>query len=275
VEVTVVHEPSNQRVAAQTVHVEETIDLTVEGNTVESETDYVATTTIVGLGASATGGGDTILPDVVNARVVLYTPSGREVRTPWPDGDPDDALGGAFDENVNYPGRPDTFTYTTGELSSETSVTLELRAPKPAGWTAAGSATRTVDGTTYTVERPDPGAGMHDFRYWIDTTDPDDGTIILLEDGDTVPTYGLAADHQRSLEEILQDRIDASGTLHLDDNEVVALYELSTPDAQPEDAPDPGTGGNPDYNDGVAIIEVEPIPDGPSRTSDDGVVYCT
>lgn len=276
VEVTLVHEPSDFVVADQDVQIERTVDLSVEGNTVGTETNYVATATIVGIGASAGGGGDDIHPDLVNARVVLNsTEPDRTVLTPWPDGDPDDALAGPFAANVNGPNRPDAWTYSTGELSKHETVTVEIRAPKPDGWTSVGEAERTIDGTTYTVEKPDPSAGLRDARYWVDTTDPGDGTIQLLEDGDSVPTYGLAADHQRSLHEMLGSRLDGSGTLQLDDNEVVALYELSTPDAEPADAPDPDGSGNPDYNDAVAVIEVQPVPDSDTGTSEANVVYCT
>jgi FlaG/FlaF family flagellin (archaellin) len=277
VEMTVIHEPSKLVIARSSVRIRRTVDLSVEGNRVTADAKFVASVTVLGLGASAGGAGDTIKPDVVNARVVLYTPSGREVLTPWPDDDPDDALGDPFAENVNYPGRPNAVTYSTGERPAGTSVTLELRASKPADWRPVGdgSATRTVDGTAYAVRDPDPDAGLADPRYWVDTTNPDDGTIILLEDGDAVPTYGTAATHQRSLRDMLQHRLGPSGTLDLDDNEVVALYELADADAEPADAPAPGTGGNPDYNDGVAIIEVEPIPGGDDASSDGGVVYCT
>ena len=280
VEVTVIHEPTNLQVAEQEVQIERTVDLSVEGNAVGTDTNYVATAKIVGVGASASGGPNEIHPDLVNARVVLNsTEPDRTVLTPWPDGDPTDGLetgtDGAFDESINDPGRPDTWTYSTGELSKNETVTVEIRAPKPNGWTSDGEAERVVDGTLYTVEQPDPDQGLQSDRYWVDTTDPDDGTIQLLEDGEQVPTYGLAADHQRSLHEMLGERLDGSGTLQLDDNEVVALYELSTPGAEPEDAPDPESGGNPDYNDAVAIIEVQPIPGSDTNTSDANVVYCT
>jgi flagellin-like protein len=280
VEVTVIHEPTNLQVAKQDVHIERTVDLSVEGNEVGTDTNYVATAEIVGIGASASGGPNEIRPDLVNARIVLNSSEpDRTVLTPWPDGDPTDSLesgtDGAFDESINDPGRPDVWTYSTGELSKNKTITVEIRAPKPNGWTSDGEAERVVDGTTYTVEQPDRDQGLQSDRYWVDTTDPDDGTIQLLEDGDQVPTYGLAADHQRSLHEMLGGRLDGSGTLQLDDNEVVALYELSTPGAEPEDAPDPGTGGNPDYNDAVAIIEVQPIPESSTGISDSNVVYCT
>jgi hypothetical protein len=53
---------------------------------------------------------------------------------------------------------------------------------------------------------------------------------------------------------------------------VAVLYELTNPGAQPEHAPDPGDTGNPDYNDAVAIIEINAVPG--SSTSDPGTLYC-
>jgi flagellin-like protein len=272
--VRLIHEPSNKPIAEQTVDIRERIEPTVEDNTVSAGVPYTATITIVGLAASSNSGTN-IEPDTIGARVVINRDSGTERRALGPNGNDIGTWDGPFEDNIGRPAGEPGIQYTTERLSADTSVTLEMRTDKPSYWEYSypGAETVTRDGTTYQVGKPD-GSGVSDLaeeRFWVDSGNPDEGNLILLQDGEEVPAIGLAASHQRSLQEILGAQLNGD-TLNLDQNDVVALYELTNPSAQPENAPDPSAGGNPDYNDAVAIIEINAVPG--SSTSDPGTLYC-
>lgn len=268
--VRLVHEPSNKLVASQEVDIQDEVDVNVTGNAVTSEVPFRATVRIVGMAASVAAGGD-LKPDTLTARVVVNRPSGTTRLTPWPDNDTDDAITDRFDDNVNRPKMSPPINYSTGTLPANSSVTLEMRSGKPDAWNP-GTSTVTRNGNTYDVLEPDGDEGLADTRFWVDSGNPSEGNLILLQDGESVPTYGQAGDHQRSLQDILGPKLDGTGQLSLDQNDVVVLFELTDPSAQPSMAPPPSGGGNPDYNDGVAIIEIEPTPG--ASTSDPGVLYC-
>jgi len=77
--------------------------------------------------------------------------------------------------------------------------------------------------------------------------------VVILGDGDEVPSFGAAHSYQRGLKDMLGSRITEDGTLSLADGERVFLYELSTGNADPDDAVG---SGDPDYNDAVALFRV-------------------
>lgn len=80
--------------------------------------------------------------------------------------------------------------------------------------------------------------------------------LVILEDGEQVPAWGAAQDDQRSVGDILDDKIyESNGTLNLEPTQRVLLYELSQEKADPDDAT-PGVTGDPDYNDAVVLFEV-------------------
>jgi len=268
--VRLVHDPSQKLLATRQVEIRNQIEVDVSNNSVTADVPYTATVRVVGMAASAKRGSNRIGPDTLNGRIVVRRPSEKEKLTPWPDGDTGDAIAGPFEDNINRPIRSPPLRYTTGRLSPDTNVTLEMRSGKPKAWDYSGDPSDTRTGNIY--GKPDASSGQSDDRFWVDSGNPSEGNLILLQDGESVPTYGLAAGHQRSLRDILGSQLDADGTLNLDDNDVVALYELTDPGAQPENAPDPDGGGNPDYNDAVAIIEIDPVPG--SATSEPGVLYC-
>nr|WP_177227245.1 CARDB domain-containing protein [Halomicrobium zhouii] len=83
--------------------------------------------------------------------------------------------------------------------------------------------------------------------------DSNSQNVVILSDGDEVPAFGAADPYQRDLNDMLGHRIDDDGTLSLGADERVFLYELSDPNARPEDAT--GTD-DPDYNDAVALFRV-------------------
>ncbi|WP_276251339.1 type IV pilin N-terminal domain-containing protein [Haloarcula rara] len=268
--VRLVHDPSQKLLATRQVKIRDQINVEVSNNSVSADVPYRATVSIVGMAASAKTGSSKIGPDTLNARVVVNRQSGSKDLTPWPDGDKRDAIEGPFEDNINRPIRSPPLRYTTSELPPNSSVSLEMRSGKPNRWDYSGDPDDTRTGNIY--GSPVKSAGQSEDRFWVNSSNPSEGNLILLQDGESVPTYGLAASHQRSLPDILGSKLGPDGTLNLDNNDVAVLYELTNPGAQPENAPDPNEGGNPDYNDAVAIIEIEPVPG--AATSEPGVLYC-
>lgn len=234
-----------------------------KGKSITSSKKFVATVEVTGIAASA-GGGSTIKPDVINARVIVNENGGpKRVLSPWPDGDNSDTIE-KWNDDLNHPDElsgdyPGGYTYKTKVLPPNSEVTLEMRAPKPNQWDSSGRYV-TRGGNSFEYLEPDSSQGTSDDRFWIDTGDKNEENIILRRDGETVPTYGTAASHQPTLSQMLGPRL-ASGTdkLQMKNNEVAVLFELSEEDADPSNAPDPGDSGNPDYNDAVAVISIQPV----------------
>jgi hypothetical protein len=253
--------PSNESARIKITKIA-SVNASKNGKSVSSSKEFVAEVEVVGIAASA-GGGD-IKPDVVNARVIINESGGpKRVLTPWPDGNKNDGIS-KWEDDLNHPDeRPGDyaggFSYKTKVLPPNSTVTLEMRAPKPNDWNSTGT-TVTRDGSTYDYLQPDSTQGTSSDRFWIETDDPNEENIILRRDGETVPTYGTAASHQPTLSEMLDARL-ASGTdkLTMKNNEVAVLMELSQKNADPSNAPPPGGGGNPDYNDAVAVITIDPV----------------
>lgn len=131
-----------------------------------------------------------------------------------------------------------------------------------------------VSATTYGCERygyTDTGLDRYVDPYgWFDrnrctdwgselvSTNSNQNTenVVILGDNETVPSWGSASPDQRSIGDILEDKFDPdTGRLNLEDDQLVMLFELTQPDADPDDA-DSSTSGDPDYNDAVVLFEV-------------------
>ena len=80
--------------------------------------------------------------------------------------------------------------------------------------------------------------------------------LVILGDGDALPAFEQAQWYQRDLQDTLGSRVDDTGHLRLADGERAFLYELSTPNADPEEA---SREGDPDYNDAVVLFTVNAI----------------
>ena len=66
---------------------------------------------------------------------------------------------------------------------------------------------------------------------------------------------------------MLRERMNSSGHLQLDSNEIVAVYELNTEGASP--------GSSGDYNDAVVLIEVSPVQEKiVTRGEERHYIYC-
>ncbi|MEF8882478.1 MAG: CARDB domain-containing protein [Halapricum sp.] len=120
------------------------------------------------------------------------------------------------------------------------------------GWQDSGI-DRTVDGYSgeFDAYRCGDRGGE---RITIDSSQ-NPSNLVILGDGEEVPSWGAAEDDQRSVGDILQDKMHDNGTLNLEPDQRVLLYELSEANADPDDAT-PGVSGDPDYNDAVVLFEV-------------------
>jgi len=80
------------------------------------------------------------------------------------------------------------------------------------------------------------------------------GNLLILENGDTVPSIDAANQGQRSTNDMLGPLVDENtGELNLDDGQLVLLYELSEARAEPEQT---DWRNGVDYNDAVVLFEV-------------------
>jgi hypothetical protein len=191
---------------------------------------------------------------------IYYAPINFSVRIdddrvePWPP-NPDATADEIIRKDLNDPDKPERWTYSfDGEAGSTVSV-------EATSWYAddneyADNLTIERNGYTYYQVRPrdtDDGRPDNGERISIDST-TDDPNLVVLGDGDEVPSFEEASPYQRGLDDVLDDKVDENGRLQLKETQAVFLYELSDPDATPADAEDPG---DPDYNDAVVLFELE------------------
>lgn len=221
-------------------------NFSIDENTVSSNTNYRATVTVPNSGYAILESGY-FLYYPVEATVAITDNNGSGQRlTPWPDGNPNDALTHSPEDDLNNPVYNYPYNYTTEELDSNQSVTVEMKSYVYSGDTddiIPEGTYRTHDGTQYEeahlpLNRP---------KFEINSSDPDEDNIKIYENGDYVPNYGTSSPHQTSLQEMLGDRLDSNGRLQLDDNEFVAVYDLNE---------DPSSA---DFNDIAVVFELEPV----------------
>ena len=246
VTVDVYHEPSGKPLAEQTIRIERNASFDVVDNAVKSNTPYVATVTIPGSGY-ATLEGSYYLYWPIESRIVVSGPSTSRSLTPFPDGDPTDSLTDTAADDVNNPVYSFPMTYETDRIPSDASVTVEMKSYVFGGDHSKiqGEGTyRSYDGDQY----EEAHVPLDNPKRVIDSSDPDEDNVEILRDGDSVPSWGSSSPHQDSLKDLLQSRIDGSGNLVLEDNEFVAVFELNEP------------AGSGDFNDVVAVIELDPSP---------------
>jgi len=265
-ELSITDEPSEGTVYTTKLDVDSKANVDVEGNRVgvtEGE-KFTANIEVLGIGASGSGSGD-VKGDVITGRVVITDENGsKKYLTPWPDGNPSDSINTSspFEDDIWTPDA-NGITYTTEELNSTKSVSVDMRSYKPASWTDTGKDI-TRNGTTYDITR---GSGsLQDDRFWVNSDDSDENNLLTLKNGDTVPKLGESLSWQQSLQDMLQERMNEDGELQLDNNEVVAVYELNTVNADPN--------GSGDYNDAVVLIEVNQEEQVVTKSDKRHYLYC-
>ncbi|WP_238398155.1 type IV pilin [Halorussus salinus] len=248
--VDIYHEPTGKPLAEETIRIERNASFDVVDNAVKSDTPYEATVTIPGSGYATLeshDGTDYYLYWPIESRIVVSGPSTARTLTPFPDGDPNDALTDTAADDINNPVHSFPMTYETDRIPPEASVTVEMKSYVFGGDDSkiiGEGSTRSYSGTQY----EEAHLPLDNPERVVDSSDPNEENVEILRDGDSVPTWGQSSPHQDDLRDLLQHRIDASGNLDLSENEFVAVYELN------EDA----TSG--DFNDVVAIIELDPSP---------------
>jgi len=183
--------------------------------------------------------------------------------TPWPDGVPGDDFydGRNIDpnrnryieqEDVNEPKHiaeveNEEFSHNITNLSRGDTVTIYAQS-----WNCND---RLYRGATYPSQyRRIDHYGCEEGSRRIDINSRQNtGNLVLLRDGDKVPDFRQAGNGQRSAKDILGERINnRTGNLELNPGEVVFLYELSEPNADPTNAEN---SGDPDYNDAIVLFQ--------------------
>lgn len=265
-ELSVTDKPSDGTVYTTNIDVDSNTSVEVEGNTVGvSEGDsFTARVEVLGIGASGSSGGD-IQGDVITGRLVISGEDGStEYLTPWPDGNPDDSINTSspFEDDIWTP-NASGISYTTRELETSKSISVDMRSYKPTSWTDTGEDI-TRNGRSYDITRG--SGGLQSDRFWVNSADNDENNLLTLEDGDSVPKLGESLGWQQSLQAMLQDRMTEEGVLQLDSNEVVAVYELNTVGADPN--------GSGDYNDAVVLIEVNQQEQVVTKSDERHFLYC-
>jgi len=252
VSLTLVDERSNNIVQKQTYDVRYT-DFSIDENTVSSNTDYRATVTVPNSGYAILEQ-SYFLYYPVEATVSITDEDGPEQSfTPWPDGDPDDALTDSPEDDLNNPEYDYPYTYTTDVLSPDQSVTVEMKSyvySRDSDDIIPEGTYRSYSGTQY----EEAHLPLNDFSMEIDSSNPDEDNIKIYDDGEFVPNYGSSSSpHQTSLQAMLGSRLDSNGRLQLDDNEFVAVYDLNEPPSQA------------DFNDIAVVFELEPVTSGEKK----------
>lgn len=244
--VDIYHEPSGKPITERKVSIERNASFEVVDNAVESNAPYEATVTIPGSGY-ATLEGDYYLYWPIESRIVVSGPDTDRTLTPFPDGDPNDALADTTADDVNNPVYSFPMSYETDRIPPEASVTVEMKSYVFDGNHSKiiGEGTnRLYSGTEY----EEAHIPLDNHERTIDSSDPSEDNVEILRGGDSVPTWGESSPHQDSLKDLLRNRVDGSGTLELADDEFVAVFELN----------EQSTNG--DFNDVVAVIELDPSP---------------
>ncbi|WP_256296851.1 DUF7289 family protein [Haloarchaeobius salinus] len=238
------------RTASVELPIDSTFSVNSSNDSVTSSTQFNATVELLGTELSGLSG-DRAIYGPTTFRVV----AGGDEYTPWPDGDPDDAIADdPAEDDVNDPTEGEYQHYELNDYPAGTSITVRATSWS-CGWWYDGEDTGqdiTVGGDSYDQWRC-TDLDEDDERISLNSTG-ESSNLVVLQDGEEVPSFGAAGPEQRGLDEILGSRIDDTGTLQLAPNEVVFLYELSEPDADPEDA---DGSGDPDYNDAVVLVTIE------------------
>jgi flagellin-like protein len=240
VQVTMAHLPSETVISSNTFEVDRSVNISVVDNKVTADRAFKSKVSMLGSGYATLEGSNYVYWPI-EARIILSNKTSTTTLTPWPDGDPYDALSNDVDDDINSPVFGFPYTYETNILDADSAVVIELRSYKKDDWVGTGTY-RTHGGNTYEEARSE----LDQYIQSIDTSDPNEDNLLILKDGDVVPNTG-AASHQDSVPDILQSRIDPStGELQLSDNERVIVFEIN----------EPANSG--DFNDAVGLIEIVP-----------------
>jgi hypothetical protein len=249
----------------------------IDANNVTASGDFVAEFDIlategsvpshVGWTSFSYGGpGRAELNDPMTFRVV----KNGTTKTPWRDGDPDDASDPAWDDDismwgddVNQPGDYDPANVLV-EAPANTNLSVEaaIHDCEADGdyddlgmWRSTGRV-ETWNGNDYhqyVCDVSDPGRVKNDIQVRIDSSQSNDYNLEILKDDDVVPGDHSDKEYQRGLRQVLgrQGLMDNSSyEMELKDNQVVFVYELSS------DVPSASAQSGYDFNDAILLATV-------------------
>ncbi|MFC7072618.1 hypothetical protein ACFQJ7_17185 [Halovenus rubra] len=197
--------------------------------------------------------------DPVTMAIQEQAPTQTTVHTPWPDGTSDDQIHASTEDDLNRPTRPNNYNYTVSQLVPGTSISFAAASytcTRP-DQTAYSGTTQSVLGTRH-YDMPCATVQESVRNLQIQTAPQkgeNTGNVVILQNGDPVPTPAAASPEQRSLLEILgEERITPDNHLNISDHQGVVLFELSSPNADYEDAF--GWPQEPDFNDAVVLVNL-------------------
>ncbi|MFD1647491.1 DUF7289 family protein [Haloarchaeobius litoreus] len=225
--------------------IDSTFSVNASDDSVTSSTQFNATVELLGTELSGISG-DNVIYGPTTFRVV----AGSNEYTPWPDGDPNDGIAAAAaEDDVNDPTEGEHQSHQLTDVAPGTPITVRATSWQCGSWEDTNQDI-TVGGDSYDQWR----CTYVDSQRISLNSSGESSNLVVLQDGEQVPNFGAAGPEQRGLGEILDSRIDGTGTLQLASNEFVFLYELSEENADPDDA---DGSGDPDYNDAVVLVTIE------------------
>lgn len=262
---TVVNENDGSSIITKDVPVNTNLEFAIVNNKqIQTNQSYRANVTILSTDLSGYGSGY-----VYTGPVTMTVLVGDTVVTPWGDDNATDNPA-PIEDDVNDPTGPEVHTYQTGLIDSNQSFSVQATSWFGRYYDDTGEYT-TVNGRQYEYLRP---TSVYSKRVQVNSNETDESNVVLLRDGESVPDFSEAGAEQRGVAEVLGDRIDDTGQLQLAQNEVVALFELSEQNADPSDA---SGSGDPDYNDAIALIQLQSpqqVTDGVTNESSSQVIVC-
>lgn len=193
--VDIYHEPSGKPLAEETIRIERNASFGVVDNAVKSDTPYEATVTIPGSGYATLeshDGTDYYLYWPIESRIVVSGPDTARTLTPFPDGDPDDALTDTAADDINNPVYSFPMTYETDRIPTEASVTVEMKSYVFGGDDSkiiGEGSMRSYSGTQY----EEAHVPLDNPKRVVDSSDPSEENVEILRDGDSVPTWGQSS----------------------------------------------------------------------------------
>ena len=230
-------------------------------SSVQVDRNFSATVRV--LGTALSGSADSIYgPYIFYDPITMSVNIDGDHHYPWPENPDPTVEPWAIRHDINDPDKPEQYEYQfTGKGGTNISVEATSYFGSDRRWAENITTYRNVtyNGEEYPVEYLQRrSTDVEGERISIDSSKEDEKNLVVLEDGDELPSFGEASVYQRSIEDMLgADRIgteDGEEIVVLDENQAVFVYELSEPNADPDNA---DGSGDPDYNDAVVLFELD------------------
>ena len=208
-------------------------------------------------------GADYTYPTPTTIRLVQENATDRNVSVLWEnvDGNEGDVNDPEAERRLTRDGYPNVFN-TTVELPPGTNTSIYATSYYCYyGYDPSGVTHPSLDwyGETTFSDVPayecDEWYPEYDWGEWINISSTENSdNVVVLNNSSTLPSVDEANPYQIGVDEMLNGRVDDdTGTLNLETDERIYLFELSQADADPDNAPG---SGDPDYNDAVVSYQV-------------------